>query len=69
MSVPHLKGEDIVLACVKDNIIEEKEDCKAIGLCGFVYTLFEEDEGGGVGDVLDGYTYSKYIIQLWPGDW
>ena len=47
MSVPHQKGERVVWTCVKDNIINEKEYYKAIGLCGFDYKLFEEEEGGG----------------------
>ena len=55
--------------CVKDQINDEKEDYKTIGLRGFDYKLFEEQEGGGDREGLDGYTYLKNIIQLWPGDW
>ena len=40
VSVPHPKGGDIVWTCVKDHIIDEKEDYKSIGLRGFDYTLF-----------------------------
>ena len=47
MSVPHSKGGIIVWTCVKDNIIDEKEGYKDIGLRGFDYKLFEEEEGGG----------------------
>ena len=47
MSVPHPKGGAIVWTCVKDHIIDEKEDYKYIGLRGFDYKLFEEEEGGG----------------------
>ena len=47
MAVPHLKGGDLVWTCVKDHIIYEKEKYEAIGICGFDYKLFEEDEGGG----------------------
>ena len=54
---------------VKYHIIDEKEDYKYIGLCGFDYKLFEEEEGGGNKIYgLDGYTYLKHIIELWPGD-
>ena len=45
VSVPHPKGRNIVWTCVKDSITKEKEDCKDIGLCGFDYKLFEEEEG------------------------
>ena len=48
MPVPHTKGGAIVWTCVKDHIIHEKEDYKDIGICGFDYTLFEEEEGGGI---------------------
>ena len=69
MSVPHPKGGTIVWICVKDHIIDEKEDYKEIGLCGFNYSSFEEKEGGGKQEGLDGYPYLKDLIQLWPGDW
>ena len=69
MSIPHPKGKNIVWTCVKDNIINEKEEYKAIGLRGFDYRLFEEEEGGGTRQGLDGCPYLKHLIQLWPGDW
>ena len=47
VSVPHTKGGTIVWTCVKDHVIDEKEDYKEIGLRGFNYSLFEEKEGGG----------------------
>ena len=43
MSVPHPKGGTIVWDCVKDHIVDEKEDYKYIGLRGFDYKLFGED--------------------------
>ena len=54
---------------MKDHVIDEKEDYKEIGICGFDYKLFEEEEGGREQEGLDGYPYLKYLIQLWPGDW
>ena len=54
---------------MKDHIINKKEDYKYIGLRGFDYKLFEEEEGGGNRKGLDGYTYLKHLIQLCPGDW
>ena len=47
VSVMHPKVGNIIWTCVKDNIIEGKKDYKAIGLLGFDYKLFEEEEGGG----------------------
>ena len=69
MSVPHTIGGEIVWNCVKDHIIHEKEDYKYIGLRGFYYKLFEEEDGGGTREGLDGYPYLKHLIQLWPCDW
>ena len=42
MSFLHPKGGNIVWTCVKDNITEENEYYKSIGLHGFYYKLFEE---------------------------
>ena len=67
VSVPHPEGGNIVCIYVKDHIIEEKEQYKAIRLRGFGYKLFEEEVGGGVREVLDGYPYLKHLLQLWLG--
>ena len=47
MSVPHPKGGGIVWNCVKDYIIDEKEQYESIGIRGFGCKLFEDEEGGG----------------------
>ena len=69
VSVPHPKGGKIVWTCVKDHLIEEMEDYKEIGLRGFDYSLFEEKDGGGKREGLDGSPYLKHLIKLWPGNW
>ena len=43
VSIQHPKGGNIVRTCVKDHIIDEKEDYKDIGLRGFGYNFFEEE--------------------------
>ena len=40
VSVPHPKGGIIFWTCVKDHLIDEKEDYKEIGLRGFDCSLF-----------------------------
>ena len=50
--IPHTKGGDIVWTCVKDHIIEEKEQYEDIGLSGFDCKLFEEEELDMDGSVL-----------------
>ena len=52
------------MTCVKDHIIDEKEDYKDIGLIGFDYTLFGEEEGWANREGLYGYPYLKHLIQL-----
>ena len=69
VSVPHPKGAAIFWTCVKDQVIDEKEDYKEIGLSGFNYKLFEEEEVRRKREVLDGYPYLKHLIQLWTYYW
>ena len=40
VEVTHPKGERIVWTCVEDNIIQEQEYNREIGLSGFNFTLF-----------------------------
>ena len=69
VSFPYPKGGTIVWTSMKDHVIEKKEDYKEIGLHGFDYSLFEENEGGGKREGLDGSPYLKHLIKLWPGYW
>ena len=46
VSVMHPKRGNIVWNCVKYNIIKEKYQYNAIGLHGFEYKLFQEEESG-----------------------
>ena len=68
VSITYPKG-GVVWTCVKDNIIKEKQQYDAIGIRGFDYKLFEEYEGVGGREGLDGYPYFKHMIQLCLGDW
>ena len=54
---------------MKDHIIKEKYHYKAIGLCGFDYKLFKEEEFWGTIEGFDGYSYFRHLIQLCLGDW
>ena len=45
VSVPHTKEGNIFGTCVKDDIIEKKYQCEAIGLRGFDYKLLGENQG------------------------
>ena len=54
---------------MKDNIINEKEYYKVIGLRGFDYKIFEEEDFGGVREEFYGCPYLKHMIQFLPVDW
>ena len=64
VSVSHPKGGGIVWTCANNHIINEKGKYEAIGIRGFDYKLFEEEEVGGTREELYGYPYLKHIIQL-----
>ena len=53
---------------MKDHIIDEKEAYKDIGLRGFGYKLFEEEEDMGTRKVLYGYPCLKHLIHMCTGD-
>ena len=48
VSVSHPKGGNIVWTCVKDHIIKEKDQYRTIGLRGYDYRIFKDEEGKGV---------------------
>ena len=45
------------------------EQYKSIGLQGFDYKFFEEEEVVWVGKRIDWYPHSKHLIELCPGAW
>ena len=69
VSVPHPKGGGRCLDLCEGSHHRGKDQYEAIRLRGFDYKLFEEEQGGGFQEVLDGYLYLKHTIQLWKGDW
>ena len=69
VAVPHLKGGNIIWTSGKGNIIGGKQDYKAIGIQGFDYTFFEEQEGRCVRKGLYGCLYFNHLIELWPWYW
>ena len=58
VSIPYLKGGGVVWTCMKYNIIGENQQYESIGLCGFDYKLFEEEEDG----VLERYQTDILIL-------
>ena len=50
------------------HVVEEPCDHVDIGLRGFDFNIFDEDEEGVVREECSG-SYLKMLIKLWPGDW
>ena len=64
VAVTHTKGLGFVWTFVEDSVVGEKEEYREIGVRGFDYKLFQEEEGGGVRKCLYGYPYLNHFIEL-----
>ena len=53
---------------VGDHVVEEPSDHEDIGLRGFDFNIFDEDEKGVVREECS-EPYLKMLIKLWPGYW
>ena len=54
---------------VGDHVVEDPSDHEDIGLRGFDFNIFDEDDEGVVREECSG-PYLKMLIKLWPGgDW
>ena len=58
----------VLLEVVGDHVMEEPCDHKDIGLRGFDFNIFNEDEEGVVREECS-VPYLKMLIKIWPGDW
>ena len=45
VALHHRGRSGVICTCVKDDVVGVKEEFKSIGLHGFDYKLFEEEEG------------------------
>ena len=52
---------------VDDYVVEDPGDHEDIGLRGFDFNIFDEDEEGFVREGCS-EPYLKILIKLWPGD-
>ena len=53
---------------VGDHVVEEPSDHEDIGLRGFDFNIFDEDEEGVVRKNCS-EPYLKMLIKIWPGNW
>ena len=62
------ENNKVLLEVVDDHVAEEPSDHEDIGLRGFDFNIFDEDEEGVVreGSIE---TYLIMLIKLWPGDY
>ena len=58
----------VIREVVDDNVIGEPSDHEYIGLRGFDFNIFDEDEDGVVREGCS-EPYLKMLIKIWPGGW
>ena len=58
----------MLLGVVGDHVVEDPRDHKDIGLRGFDFNIFDEDEEGVVREGCS-ELYLLMLIKLWPGYW
>ena len=54
---------------VNDNVVEEPTDHEEIGLRGFDFNVFDQDEEGFGIEGSSEFPYLIMLIKLWPVDW
>jgi len=58
----------VIWEVIGDHEVEEPSDHEEIGLRGFDFKIFDQDEEVSVREEICG-PYLKMLIKLWPGDW
>ena len=59
----------VIWEVVDDHVVEEPSDHEEIGLRGFDFNVFNEDEEGVVREGSSEFPYLLMLIKLWPGYW
>ena len=54
---------------VDDHVVEEPTDHEEIGLRGFDFNFFDEDDEGVVVEGSIYFPYLLILIKLWPSNW
>ena len=54
---------------VGDHVVEDPTDHEEIGLRGFDFTVFDEDEEGVVREGSSEFPYLLMLIKIWPDYW
>ena len=68
MDVVDHDKKKVIWEVVDNHVIEDPSDHEDIGLQGFDFNIFDEDEEGVVREGCS-ELYLLILIQLWPGDW
>ena len=64
-------GQDkkkVLWEVVNDHVVEEPSDREDIGIKGFYFNIFDEDEKGVVREGCS-EPYLKILIKIWPRYW
>ena len=59
--------KNVLWEVVGDHVVEEPSDHEDIGIRGFDFNIFDEDEEGVAREGCS-EPYLKMLIKLWPGD-
>ena len=68
MEVVSHDNKKVIWGVVDDHAVEEPTYHEDIGLWGFYFNFFGEDEEGVVREGSSEFPYLLMLIKLWPGD-
>ena len=68
MEVTCYYGKEVLWGVVDDHVVEDPSDNEDIGLRGFDFNIFNEDEEGVVREGSSEFPYLLILINIWPGD-
>ena len=62
-------GKNVIWEMVNDYVAEKTTDHEGIGLRGFDFNIFDEDEKGVEREGSSEFPYLLMLIKLWPRYW
>ena len=69
MEVVSHEKKKVLWGVVDDHVVEDPTDNEEIGLWGFDFNFFDEDEEGVFGEGSSEFSYLLMLIKLCPGNW
>ena len=69
MEVVGRDKKKVLWGVVNDHVLEDPTDNEEIGLRGFDFNVFDEDEEGVVREGSSDFPYLLLLIKIFPGNW